>query len=248
MDGQEASTVVTMQRGKIPGGGGGSEAAAPQGGRAKTPGSNQQWSSKSVQPHEQQENTKPKGKPQWEQEPRKRGVGRDPSPPPKRKPEPRVPDMWDRIREKELWVPMSERCNVGTRSGRGHQVLFSKKMNEHHKPSFMGDICRVARATPFTKEDLIGLAVRLAEITNVRVGDLKGNPEAYLDHHNFRRLTVHANVCGGSLQLIDRLWYGFTSNNADNPMPFERYIFMTFTMYFPRFSCENARNSEFNYV
>ena len=32
------------------------------------------------------------------------------------------------------------------------QLLYSKKMNEHHKPSYMGEICHAARATPFTKE------------------------------------------------------------------------------------------------
>jgi len=134
------------------------------------------------------------------------------------------PDMWDAIREKELWVPMSERCEVGVRSGFRHQMLFSQKMLEHHKPSFMGEICRAALHTPFTREQLISVVVRLSELTGVPMGELKTSKHALINNNTFRKLSMKANICGGRLPLIDRLWHGIAQGTGNLTISFAQWL------------------------
>ena len=69
---------------------------------------------------------------------------------------------------------MSERCEVGKRAGFHSNILFSKRVLQHHNPSFMGEICRAALRTPFTREKLIAVVVSLFCVMCWCGGDLFG--------------------------------------------------------------------------
>lgn len=133
---------------------------------------------------------------------------------------------WSAITEDESWVPMGSRCSVGRKGLSCTNMLFSRRLLEHHKPTFLKDICRVSLRTPFSQEDLIEVLVKMSKLCSVPIGEMVSSPHARSTKRHFRKICQEQNFFGGRLGLIDRVFYALTNTDgkAGNTVSFGELI------------------------